>query len=358
MYYIGLMSGTSLDGVDAVVYDPSQHVLLATHFLPYPKALSTQCEVLMQSETVSFESMIACDNALAEIYADASFAVIDKLPKPQTISAIGCHGQTIKHAPKAEPPYSIQLGSAFLLASKTGLPVVSQFRQTDIVLAGQGAPLAPPFHQSLFELTQEKVVVNIGGIANISYLDKKGAVHGFDTGPGNVLLDAWVKQHQQRPFDEDGLWGSEGRVSNELLLLLLDDPYFSLKPPKSLDKNYFSLAWLETKLGSNRFKHQDVQATLVTLTIQTIVDQVKHVAPSCNELIVCGGGKKNKAIMTALSLHFKHVKASDELGFDSDFIEAMMIAWYAKKCFHQEKVDLRSVTGCAKAAILGAIVYA
>lgn len=357
MRYIGLMSGTSLDGVDAVVYDPKQHVLVASDFLPYPDTLKQLCQELMLADTFSFDMVSNVDNSLAALYANACRRVLDKLPHTTQIEAIGCHGQSIKHAIEASHPYSIQLGNPFLLAAEMGMPVVSHFRQKDIVLNGQGAPLAPLFHQCLFQMTPDKVVLNIGGIANISYLDKEGQIRGFDTGPGNVLLDEWIGYHHQKAYDTDGAWSREGEVSNALLAQFLNDPYFSRKPPKSLDKGYFSLAWLQSQTERLSLPPQDIQATLAQFTVQTIVDAINALVPSCSTLIVCGGGAKNAALMHGLRNDVAEVQTSDVMGYNSDYIEAMMIAWYAFRCVNQQASDLSTVTGSRKQAVLGSLVY-
>lgn len=357
MNYIGLMSGTSLDGVDAVVYDPLRHVLLASYFLPYPAEIKVDCQTLMAADVFSFDVVAQLDNALALLYVAACQCVQEKLPSGERINAIGCHGQSIKHAIDAPVPYSIQLGNPYLLAAETGIPVVSHFRQKDIVLRGQGAPLAPLFHQSLFQITQDKVVLNIGGIANISYLDKSGKVRGFDTGPGNVLLDEWIWYHHQKAYDDDGGWSKEGNVSEPLLKRLLDDQYFHMNSPKSLDKGHFSLAWLQQHLEAISLSPEDIQATLAQLTITSIVKAITDVVPHCSSLIVCGGGAKNAALMHGLSAHFSLVQTADVLGYDPDYIEAMMIAWYAYQCVNQQPSDLSSVTGSFRKGVLGALVY-
>jgi anhydro-N-acetylmuramic acid kinase len=357
MNYIGLMSGTSLDGVDAVIYDVNNHTLLASEFLAYSLELKKDCYALMQSEYVSFKQIAKLENDLAELYLLAVEKLKKKSALKAEIKAIGCHGQTIIHAIDNVPPYSIQLGNSFLLASKSGLPVVSHFRQKDLVLGGQGAPLAPLFHRSLFQLTEEKVVVNIGGIANISYVDKEKNIRGFDTGPGNVLLDAWIKKNKNKAFDEGGSWALEGDISLDLLNALMDDSYFSYLGPKSLDKHYFSLDWLNNHMQIKSLAPQDIQATLAAFTIETIVVAIKKVAPLANTLIVCGGGARNQILMNGFEKQFEGVESSDALGYDSDYIEAMMVAWYADKCFNGEKIDLGTVTGSARSSVHGAIVY-
>ncbi len=353
--YIGLMSGTSMDGVDAVLMDVNTHKLVKTSYMTYPLPLQQVIVEMAKANQVSLDALMTLDNELAHFYA----LVVDKLLEDyngkESIEAIGCHGQTIRHCPEADTPYTLQLGNANLLAAKTNLKVVSDFRALDVALGGEGAPLAPLYHDELFSLSDNKVVVNIGGIANISFKDARDKVCGFDSGPGNVLMDAWVNLNQGEPYDREGKWALEGQVIDKLLKSFLNDTYFDKPYPKSIDKSYFSLEWLNNKLTGATYAKEDIQASLQSLTAFTISYAVKKVKKGDVHLVVTGGGAKNLGLLEKLNEYFHQVSTAENFGYESHYIEAMMCAWLAKMRLDEITLDLSAITGCEKAHLVGSV---
>jgi anhydro-N-acetylmuramic acid kinase len=357
-YYIGLMSGTSMDGVDAALIDAMSHSLLAKHYLPMPQHLKNKLQGLSQTQTISLEEFSILNIELGNFFALA----VNQLLKNTSIArdkitAIGSHGQTVCHSPDSNPAFTMQLGCAHTLATMTGISVVAEFRHKDLCLGGQGAPLAPLYHQELFHKEDKNIAcLNLGGIANLSLLDSSGKVSGFDTGPANCLLDAWIKHNQNLDYDEGGNWARGGKINQRLLAKLFDDDYFLKPHPKSTDKAYFSLEWLNKK-RDEQLNPQDVQATLLELTVQTVAQSLTQHFARCDELIVCGGGARNEYLLERLKSALTPVKVSisDDHGVDADYIEAMMFAWLAAKTLKRETLDLRNITGSSKPVILGAI---
>ena len=355
--YIGVMSGTSLDGIDIVlcqIKDDSFELIDSEEYI-FDTELKNEILDAIHSK-VSLKSIGELDTKLGEIYAKTINDFIQKYEiNKDTITAIGLHGQTLWHQPNGEYPFSMQLANSSLITTITGISVVSDFRQKDIALGGQGAPLTPAFHKYLFSRLDAKVaVVNIGGMANISILSDE--LIGYDTGCGNVLLDLWVSKKKQIKYDEDGQWAKSGTVIEKFLKQMLDDEYFSLPAPKSTGREYFNQAWLEDKLSHClKLEPQDVQATLLALTVRSIANEVKKT--DVDMLIVCGGGVKNIALMESLHVELQNVEvvSSDECGISSDFMEAMAFAWLAYKRIHKQKVELKTVTGASKNTILGCI---
>ncbi len=358
MHTIGLMSGTSLDGIDGVVFDTERLKLLSHFHMSYPESVKKACQSMIEAEKITFNQLVKLDQDLASAYLVVVDRLREQLTETVNIKAVGNHGQTVFHDPHGNFPHTIQLGDGQRLAITTGLPVVNDFRTKDIILGGEGAPLVPIFHQKIFPLSMETVVVNIGGIANISYIDRQDKLGGFDTGPGNTLLDAWIMENLDKPFDLDGEWASSGEVNQGLLERFLTDEYFFKQPPKSLDKTYFNLVWLQSKLSaqSQSFLPQDVQATLTSFTAISITQAIKKLLPSCKTLICCGGGAKNLTLINGLSNSFETIKVSDDYGYPSHAIEAMMIAWLTAKRLNLEAVDLRNITGSLKPIILGTLL--
>ena len=355
MYAIGLMSGTSLDGVDAALTTAFEHQCVARIHKPYSSTLQKACLEMMKKPRLSFDEIASLSHELARLYATAVIELMELHPdKP--VSVIGCHGQAICHNPDALVPYTVQLGCPYTLAQLTQLPVVFDFRQADMVAGGQGAPLSPLFHQALFNLDDKTVVLNLGGIANISFVDEGGVLRGFDTGPANNLLDAWIYLHQEKLFDEHGQWALSGDVQTDLLTGLLKDPYFSKPSPKSLDKLYFSLDWLKGKISAREYRPEDVQRTLLEFTVRASSEAIHQISPQCEKLILCGGGAKNQAMVEGFSQLFHSVKTSLAFGYGPSDIEPMMMAWLAAKRLKQQQVDLRSVTGSQSLVTLGAMV--
>lgn len=357
--YIGLMSGTSLDGVDAalVKFDDaassSDIEVLHTHFLPYPEPVRATILALQHPAHHELETTALLANTLAELYA----VTVNQLLQlhrfdPQQIAAIGCHGQTIRHRP--ELGFTMQIGNAALLAELTGITVVSDFRSRDIAAGGQGAPLVPAFHQALFAKPGvSRAIINIGGIANITML-KDGEVLGFDSGPGNMLLDGWIKRHQNVNYDANGDWARGGKMIPALLKTLLEEPYFQLSPPKSTGRDLFNEAWLDGHLHDD-YRPQDVARTLVALTAHSIYHTLAEDLPE--EIYLCGGGAHNSLLIEDLQALFGRVKvdSTDSLGINVDWLEAVAFAWLARQCLMQQAANLPVVTGAKGFRILGAI---
>lgn len=363
--FIGLMSGTSLDGVDVALvafnHDSSadQHSprVLHTHFLAYPLSLRQQILALQHPTENELETTALMANTLAILYAEAvnQLLAIHQV-SPEKITAIGCHGQTIRHRP--EQQFTLQIGSAPLLAELTNITVVADFRSRDIAAGGQGAPLVPAFHQAVFASYQEnRALINIGGIANITYLPKTGEVLGFDSGPGNMLLDAWIMQHKNLAFDADGAWASSGQVIEPLLAAMLAEPYFTLPPPKSTGRDLFNDAWLAQKLSGKNYHAQDVARTLVELSAQTIHNALLANCDMVDSVYLCGGGARNTLLKNRLQtlLPQTKVETTAALGIGVDWLEAIAFAWLAQQCLQQKTANLPQVTGAKGARILGAI---
>ena len=356
--YIGLMSGTSLDGVDAVIADFSRQppvVRAAAHY-PFPEALRAELLALQAPGADEIDRAAAAANSLASAYAAAVHEVLRADGKTaDSIEAIGCHGQTVRHRP--ERGFTCQIGNAALLAECSGIRVVSDFRSRDVAAGGQGAPLAPAFHAQVFSDTSEpRAVLNLGGIANLTRLDVDGGVIGFDSGPGNCLMDLWCNRQTGAPFDESGKWASSGQVIPDLLAKLLEEPYFIQSPPKSTGRDLFNETWLRSRLQPGH-DARDVQTTLLELTAQTIRDAVKRFLPNTRRVIACGGGTKNHALMRRLKdiLGPIVLEPSDVHGVDPQLVEALAFAWLARQTILELPGNLPTVTGAAGARVLGAV---
>jgi len=362
--YIGLMSGTSMDGIDAVLVDFSQAAhsgaqakLINTHSHPWPKAIQQALVKARDIPDDELSSLSSVDLQVAKIFAEACVRVLENTPfNTLDIIAIGNHGQTIRHRPDIDKPFSLQLGNAQRIAGLTGIDVISDFRTTDIKAGGQGAPLAPAFHQAVFHHDKiNRVIVNIGGIANITVLpkDKKQAVTGFDCGPGNTLMDAWVLKHKQQNYDAEGTFAASGKTNAMVLAKLLMDDYFQLAPPKSTGFEYFNLEWLAKHIDTE-MDIADIQSTLCDLTATSIIRAINQYTDVTDEIIICGGGAHNKELMRRLQAITKcPVTTTEVLGIHPDWVEAMAFAWLAYQHNHQLTGNLPSVTGANKAVILG-----
>jgi anhydro-N-acetylmuramic acid kinase len=364
--YIGLMSGTSLDGVDAALVDFSQRTprTLATHYAAFAPALRTELASLQAPSENELHRAALAANALAREYAAAVQALLARARvNVASVVAIGAHGQTVRHRP--ELGFTIQLNNPALLAELTGIAVVADFRSRDVAAGGQGAPLVPAFHQALFaDQTQHRVVVNIGGIANITNLPPGGPVSGFDTGPGNCLMDGWIGEQLNQPYDQDGQWAASGRVLPAMLRALLGEAYFKLPPPKSTGRDLFNANWLAQYLSGGEAP-ADVQATLCALTARTIADAV--LGENCAEAAgakprnvaayVCGGGARNSHLMRALCEAAPGVKwdATETLGVPADWVEAVAFAWLARQAMNGVPGSMPGVTGARGARVLGAL---
>ena len=356
--YVGLMSGTSLDGVDAVLLEFSgdRHRMTGKAFKPFDTPLRNRLLALHDAQTGELHEAATTSNELAVVYAIAVRQLLEETgTAASAIQAIGCHGQTVRHRP--ESGYTIQLGNGALLAELTGNIVVCDFRSRDIAAGGEGAPLVPAFHQAMFAHdTIHRVIVNIGGIANITDLDS-GTVKGFDTGPGNMLMDAWIQRHRGEDFDRNGAWAESGRSMPSLLAALLDHEYFSRPAPKSTGRELFNLQWLDSKLGGITAEPGDVQATLLDFTVASIAEAIMRNAANAKEIYVCGGGAANPELMTRLAAAFPKVlvKTTAAVGIEPDWVEACAFAWLARQALLLRPGNLPAVTGAKGPRVLGAI---
>lgn len=362
--YIGLMSGTSLDGVDGVLAECADtHTRVIRHaHLPFPPDLTA--ELLQLNNPGGPDELhraALAANALARLYAAVVAELLERaaLP-PGAVTAIGAHGQTVRHRPGEfdGAGYTLQLNSPALLAELSGIDVVADFRSRDVAAGGQGAPLVPAFHQAMFAQPGQTVaVLNIGGIANLSVL-RGDAVLGFDCGPGNALMDAWCRQHTGQPFDAEGRWAAAGQIHEPLLQVLLREPYFALPPPKSTGRDLFNPSWLAGKLtGFDAVAPADVQATLTELTAMACATDVLRHAAGSTRLIVCGGGALNRHLMQRLQARLPKlsVVSSEQAGLSALQVEAAAFAWLARKAVLRQTASLKSVTGAQGARVLGAI---
>ncbi|WP_107786726.1 anhydro-N-acetylmuramic acid kinase [Nitrosomonas ureae] len=356
-----MMSGTSLDGVDVVLADlrATTPLLLGTCYCPYNDDLREALLLLHQPGYDELHRAAMLSNQLSRLYAKATADLLEKTGVlAAQIVAIGCHGQTIRHCPEPEKRYTIQLVNAALLAELTGITVVADLRSRDIAAGGQGAPLVPAFHEAVFKSSsRHRVIVNIGGIANITNLDPYHAITGFDCGPGNSLMDAWCLQHTGRNYDQNGQWAATGRVIPALLDALLSAPFFAQIPPKSTGRDLFNLRWLEDKLQFSEESPEDVQATLLQLTVMSIAQAIDMHCLGAEEVYVCGGGGHNSLLINRLAeiMSGKKLALTDQLGITIDWVEAFAFAWLAQQAILRKPGNLTAVTGAKGSRILGAI---
>lgn len=353
MLFIGVMSGTSTDGVDAVLCRISASTsvqVLAGVSLPLPISLQAKILALNTSGPDELHRAAIVANALAQLYAQACNELSQQTA--EKITAIGVHGQTVRHAP--ELGYTIQLNAPALLAELTGIDVIADFRSRDMAAGGQGAPLVPIFHNAVFAAPQPRVVLNLGGIANISLLQPNAAPQGFDTGPANMLMDGWIQQHHGLPYDADGAWAASGTVLPELLHSLLSEPWLQQPPPKSTGRDLFNTTWLQQHLRAT-YAPADVQATLAAYTVETITDAIAQHAHNAEEIIVCGGGAYNTHLLRCLEAGIKKpLRRSDELGIGTQQVEAAAFAWLAYAYWHNIPAGQPSITGAKHPTVLGA----
>lgn len=356
--FIGLMSGTSLDGVDAVLLEISdQHKqILNTGFIPYPIELRDELLALHHPAHDELHRTALIAQQLSKLYAQAVNQLLAEAGiTNERIIAIGCHGQTIRHRP--ESGYTLQIGNPALLAELTGITVVSDFRSRDIAAGGQGAPLVPAFHQAVFgSQERHRAILNIGGIANVTTLPIQGIVKGFDTGPGNLLMDGWINKHLSQRYDADGAWAASGTLIEELLQACMSEPFFALPPPKSTGRDLFNLHWLESRLRP-AYAAVDVQRTLLELSVYSIAKSIQDFCPETEDLYVCGGGAHNQALVAGLQKQLPGltIQLTDKLGIDADWVEAAAFAWLAYRTLHGNAGNLPEVTGAKGERILGAV---
>ena len=358
------MSGTSMDAIDAALVDIAKDQIRLIAYRQYPITSELRQELLSVTGISSIDHITRLDVRMGRVFAESASALMRENNRVTSdISAIGCHGQTILHRPELPEPTTLQIGDPNLIAYITGITTVADFRRMDIAAGGQGAPLAPALHKHLFRHeTKNRVVVNIGGMANITILpakDTSSTICGFDTGPGNVLLDAWVFKHTGQPMDANGSWAASGACNPKLLELLIQDDYFDLPPPKSTGRDYFNLHWLQAKLKN--FNHatppEDIQSTLVQLTAITITEAINQYAPSTKEVIVGGGGAHNPQLMQALARNLAkcNVISTRDFGINPDALEAIAFAWLAKCRIEGHAGNLPAVTGATVPVVLGCI---
>jgi len=361
--FIGLMSGTSLDGVDGVLVSFPEHggealQLLASAHQSFSPELKQQALALQQAGDNEIEREALLANALALSYADCVATLLAATNcDAQQVRAIGVHGQTIRHRP--DLGFTRQTNNPALLAELTGIDVIADFRSRDIAAGGHGAPLVPAFHRAMFgQPGRCSVVVNIGGISNISILHADGRTTGFDTGPGNVLMDGWIHQHQGLAYDEGGSWAEQGQIHTDFLASLCSEAYLQKIPPKSTGRDLFHLSWLKDKLATfPDISAVDVQASLCAFTAQTIADAIQLYAPQCEAVYVCGGGAYNARLMRSLQalLGEIHLSSTDSLGIAANHVEALAFAWLAQRFQLRLAGNLSEVTGAAGERILGAL---
>ncbi len=364
-YFVGLISGTSADGIDAALVRFSDDSVHATPELVFgrtypwePTLRARLVELGQHAASLTLDEVGELDVRVGRAFAQASCAAlqaggIDTVE----VNAIGSHGQTLRHRPHGEIPFTLQLGDPATIAERCGVRVVAEFRRRDVAAGGHGAPLVPAFHAAtLYSPDEDRAALNLGGIANFTLLPKQGAVRGFDTGPANGLMDAWCLRHLGHAYDAGGAFAAQGRVDEALLERLLDEAWFSQPPPKSTGRDTFHLHWVESKLRGGE-SPADVQATLLALSVRTITDALRASQPDTQRVIACGGGVHNTVLMDALSraLPGAVVEPSSAHGLDPDFVEAMAFAWLARETLAGRPGNLPAVTGAAGLRILGAV---
>ncbi|WP_075181703.1 anhydro-N-acetylmuramic acid kinase [Pantoea sp. 1.19] len=359
--YIGVMSGTSLDGIDVVLAAicPEMVAQQASYTHPIPRPLRQAILDVCQGQPLTLSQLVQLDTRLGRLFAEAVLTLMQREGlEASDVTAIGCHGQTVWHEPRGPAPGTLQIGDNNHLAAATGVTVVGDFRRRDMALGGQGAPLVPAFHHALLMHPQERrMVLNIGGIANLSLLIPHQPVRGYDTGPGNMLMDAWVWRQCGEPFDRDAMLARRGQVVPALLQKMRADPWFALPAPKSTGREYFNYGWIEAQLSAQPARRpEDVQATLLELTASSIADQVL-LSGGCDRLLVCGGGARNPLLMQRLAAQLSGtaVETTDSAGIRGDDMEALAFAWLAYRTLSGLPGNLPSVTGASAASIIGAI---
>lgn len=381
--FLGLISGTSADGIDAALVSfgrAIEHVasginaaqpkpvtqdsgsamqVVAAETFRYPAEIRTRLLALTAANAaIPLDELGALDVAVGACFAEAAITLLANAGVSATeVRAIGSHGQTVRHRPDGPHPFSMQIGDAAVIAERTGILTVADFRRADVAAGGQGAPLAPGFHAAAFADFMPCALLNLGGIANLSLLNGPNDILGFDTGPANCLLDAWNARHNNTACDVGGAWARCGTVDFTLLGLLLDDPYFSALPPKSTGREYFNLDWLDARLEPHQIKPVDVQATLLALSVSSIVEALRMSGSPARRVLACGGGIHNQALMSALATALQPVELTNtaSVGMDPDFVEAALFAWLAQQRLAHRPGNMPSVTGARGPRVLGAI---
>jgi len=360
--YIGLMSGTSADGIDAVLMEfaPAPRIL-ATHYSTYPDSIKERTRRIMlgQHGGDPLDEAGSLDSELGELFGAAVLALLEgSKTDPKSVRAVGSHGQTIRHRPRQNHPFTTQIADPNIIAARTGITVVADFRRRDIALGGQGAPLLPAFHQVAFgSPTEDRLVLNTGGIANITLLPADGAVRGFDTGPANVLMDIVSRDELKKPFDEGGTVAASGTVDAALLASMLQEPYFDLPAPKSTGPELFNRTWLDRHLAGRKLATRDLMATLAELTARTVAEAALQHSSGVKHVYVCGGGANNAHLLARLAAQLPGAKVDSTaaIGIDPAWVEAAGFAWLAYRTINNQPGNLPAVTGAGKHTVLGAI---
>ncbi len=360
--YMGMISGTSVDGIDCALVDfaDSNPKLLAAHCQPYPADLRRDILRLCEGNNLTLSQLGKAHIEVGRCFAHAALELMSNSGvTAQQIAAIGSHGQTIWHEPDTDNPFTLQIGDPNTLAQQTGITTVADLRGRDMAAGGQGAPLAPLLHRSIFHSQNvDRAVINIGGISNVTSLPRSQEFLAFDTGPGNVLMDYWINKHQGQDYDDNGDWAASGQFNLALLNALLDEPYFRAPAPKSTGRELFNGYWLENKIKSCgvSVSPEDVQATLLTLTVTTIVSALDGICTP-QEIYVCGGGAHNESLMSELGKVASDIAVSStaQLGVDPNWVEAMAFAWMARETLNGRKIETGAFTGAVEPVVLGGI---
>ena len=360
-YFVGLMSGTSIDSIDAVItkFEQNEIKVIASGNFPIPLNIHQEILSLCAPGENEINRMGILDNQLGALFAEACNQLLsDTQMNAEQIAAIGSHGQTIRHMPNSSHPFTLQIGNPALIAELTNITTIADFRRADIAAGGQGAPLVPAFHQAIFSNPKtNRVIVNIGGMANITVLNGDNPI-GFDTGPGNVLLNAWIVKNKNHSYDHNGEWSASHIVDMDLLTQMIGDSYFHAAPPKSTGREYFNLTWLEEniKKTDKAISAGDIQSTLCELSALSICNAINESASNIDEIIVCGGGVHNQDLLKRIkSISSKKVLSTMQLGIDPDYVEATAFAWLARQALHNIPANMPSVTGASHHKVLGAI---
>lgn len=364
--YLGLISGTSADGIDAALvrFEPDCTLVFGRTY-PWEAALRMRLVALGQGgDATSLDELGELDTILARSFADVAMRAIEEAGvDPGEVRAIGSHGQTVRHRPESKAAFTWQMGDGNVIAERTGITTVADFRRRDVAAGGHGAPLMPAFHAARLQSeAEDRAVLNLGGIGNFTLLPKNAGsdgheVRGFDTGPANALMDAWCERHTGQPYDANGAFAASGNIDADLLARLLDDPWFALPPPKSTGREQFHLPWLESRLGAVARRPADVQATLLELTAATVADALLATQPDTARVLVCGGGVHNATLMSRLAARMPQaiVESTTTHGLDPDYVEAMGFAWLARETLAGRPGNLPGVTGAKGLRVLGAI---
>jgi anhydro-N-acetylmuramic acid kinase len=361
-YFIGLMTGTSIDAVDTVLIRiDTDHMIkvIGTFDQQISDPLRKTIMDVSSGYTDTLHAIATLDQQLAELYAECVLSLLAQQGlKSENVQAIGCHGQTVRHKPGMNPPYTMQLGNGARLSELTGIRTINDFRQGDIAAGGQGAPLAPLFHHHLFANRENTVIgVNLGGIANISILRANGQIGGYDTGPANTLMDQWISFHKQLRYDEDASWARSGKLDQHLLDKLLTEPWLAQKQPKSTGPELFNLSWLDKHLTGTQIVPEDVQYTLCEYSALTICNEINRQAPETSRIVMCGGGAYNPLLVERIQHYLgeRELISSSGYGIDPEWIEASMFAWFAWRTLNNLPSNVPAVTGAAHDVVLGTI---